>query len=694
MQTDSDNSSPGSGTGPVIEPARFQPPGNGRRPASLKLRLGAVLTGLALLVSAFIAWFLLTGKAVYIETQPAGARIDVDGGLSLRLADRVLLRPGDYALHISAPGYHPLATTLSVGAAQNQHYTFTLERLPGHLAVASAPVDGAAVVIDGLQRGATPVTVDGLEHGTHHVRVEADRYLPVEEDVAIEGLDHTQSLAVRLEPAWADVALASTPAGATVFVDDGEVGSTPMTAAILQGEHRLRVKLPGYKAWQQTLRVRAGETIDLPDIRLQPADALVQLITSPAGAGVTVNNEYRGQTPLEAALEPGRETLLRLFKPGYKPAARRLTPAAGDERTLRIDLEPELAAVRVRAEPPDADLYVDGEARGKADQTLQLTTRAHHVEIRKDGYAPFSTDLTPRPGIDQQIRVNLKTVREAKLAAVKPQITTAAGQTLKLFHPGRFSMGASRREPGRRANEVLHEVAMTRPFYLSLHEITNADYRRFDPDHDSGRIKQTALNANQQPVVNISWQEAARYCNWLSGRDSLPPFYRIKDGTITGINPSATGYRLPTEAEWAWTARTRPNGEQLKFPWGEDMPPPPRSGNYADESASNLLGRIIHGYNDGYAATAPVGSFPADARGLFDLGGNVAEWVNDYYDIMVSAADRVQTDPLGPETGEHHVIRGSSWAHGSITELRLSFRDYGSEPRDDVGFRIARFVVE
>ena len=72
------------------------------------------------------------------------------------------------------------------------------------------------------------------------------------------------------------------------------------------------------------------------------------------------------------------------------------------------------------------------------------------------------------------------------------------------------------------------------------------------------------------------------------------------------------------------------------------------------------------------------------------MGGNVAEWVHDYYDAAPSTTAAL--DPLGPPTGAQHVIKGSSWADGTITELRLAFRDFGADPRDDVGFRLARYA--
>ena len=95
-------------------------------------------------------------------------------------------------------------------------------------------------------------------------------------------------------------------------------------------------------------------------------------------------------------------------------------------------------------------------------------------------------------------------------------------------------------------------------------------------------------------------------------------------------------------------------------------------------------------YDDGYTSSAPVGSFKANSLGLYDGGGNVAEWVNDYYTVPTPGLKEPLIDPTGPERGTSRVIRGSSWKHAGMTELRLSYRDYGEEARNDVGFRIVR----
>jgi formylglycine-generating enzyme required for sulfatase activity len=192
--------------------------------------------------------------------------------------------------------------------------------------------------------------------------------------------------------------------------------------------------------------------------------------------------------------------------------------------------------------------------------------------------------------------------------------------------------------------------------------------------------------------VLLSWEDAAAFCNWLSDRESLPHAYVQKDGQTQLSTPVGTGYRLPLEAEWEWVARYNGGGGARRYPWGDQMPPPPGAGNFADQSAKGLVANVMADYDDGYAVTAPVGKFAPSPLGIFDLGGNAAEWVNDRYTIYGADAAAEAIDPIGPVSGQYHVIRGSSWRHSSISELRFSYRDFGDQGRLDVGFRIARYA--
>ncbi len=161
------------------------------------------------------------------------------------------------------------------------------------------------------------------------------------------------------------------------------------------------------------------------------------------------------------------------------------------------------------------------------------------------------------------------------------------------------------------------------------------------------------------PVVNVSWKDAERFCEWLTRKER-------NEGRL---GPSQS-YRLPKDWEWSvavglneprsGTPKDNDGKIEGQYPWGTEWPPPRGAGNYADETAAKCFGRnwIIGGYDDGYATTSPVGSFKPNQFGLYDLGGNVWEWCEDRYD----------------QYDENRVLRGGSWASGERKSLLSSLR--------------------
>lgn len=196
------------------------------------------------------------------------------------------------------------------------------------------------------------------------------------------------------------------------------------------------------------------------------------------------------------------------------------------------------------------------------------------------------------------------------------------------------------------------------------------------------------------PVVCVSWRDAAAYCNWRSKREGLAPAYRIRNGGQTvEFDPFADGYRLPLEAEWECAARD--GGKDIPFPWGTDDSESAalKHANFSPETLAI----------DPWPDTNPVKAFPATGPGFHDLAGNVWEWCQDIYNPNAYATHyRTSSveELLNPAPGTHpdslkRVMRGGSHFN-PLPFLRCAARAYGLEkmsaPR--VGFRLARSIDE
>ncbi len=693
----------------VIQPAPYSPPAppaaKSKGPSKKVLLISAGI--LAVLI---FFWFIFTARSVVILTDPVFTQVDVSG-FGVRVSGRYVLRPGDYEYSASAPGYFPKQSSFTVSENYDQNLNILLEKRPGKVSIQLTNEKNTRLkkdIVADIFLGETKLgnTQQALEipAGPQQLTVKAPRYRTATLELDVIGMEQAQTTSIALEPSWGIVEVSSTPQGAEIWHNNRLLGNTPKAIELDEGNQSITLKKAGFKDHQQLLTVTQGETLQLAQVSLIPADGRLQLNSSPVGANVLLNGQYQGTTPLELALNPNEAHEIQLIKMGYHNQQKKVVLNPAEEQNILAKLQPVLGTVRISSQPENSRLTIDGTDKGllTTTQILELASKPTVIRIEKAGFAPFETKITPNPASPKTVKAKLLTLEQAKWAAT-PKLISSNGSKLKLFRPDQelkassssttiaFTMGASRREAGRRANEVQRQVRLKRAFYFAIHEVTNGDYARFNASHNSGSVKVNALDAPKQPVVNISWNQAARYCNWLSAKENLPPFYTEKDGEIVGSNPKSNGYRLPTEAEWAFIARYR-KGTMLRFSWGNELPPTQGAANLADRSAGRLSPSFFSNYSDGSPVTANVGSFNANHREIFDLNGNAAEWVHDFYAVALNLGTRIPEDPLGPKSGEYHVVRGPSWTSGNLSQSRLSYRDYATDGRDDIGFRIARYV--
>jgi formylglycine-generating enzyme required for sulfatase activity len=262
---------------------------------------------------------------------------------------------------------------------------------------------------------------------------------------------------------------------------------------------------------------------------------------------------------------------------------------------------------------------------------------------------------------------------EKPMKALKTWKEPVTGLTFVWVPGGCFLMGSPKSEKDRSEDEgPVHEACID-GFWMSQTVVTNSQFRQFQKDHDSRNYAGHSLNGNGQPAVYVSWVDANNFSQWL-----------------TGQNGGQYKFRLPTEAEWEYACRA---GSDASRYWGEDTSRACLYENVADYTAERQFSiKPVHECDDGYAATAPVGSFRPNAFGLYDMLGNVLEWCSDVYGVdSYVRHDRNNPQITDESMGQSRVIRGGCW-RGSPSSVRCAIRRSGlpDNMKDDLGFRIVR----
>jgi formylglycine-generating enzyme len=450
------------------------------------------------------------------------------------------------------------------------------------------------------------------------------------------------------------VSFVSIPEGASVSIGGKSICSqTPCKKYISEGKHEAVFHLEGYGDLHRAFMAETSAVVE------QDMNALMGVVTvetTPSGVEIHANDRVWGVSPLESMpVQPGDYKIMAKSD-CYQTLGYQLQLKAQEERQITLPLESRKSGLKVYAydgdDAVDGDVFVDGVKMGRTAQNIEVPLCSQEVELHTDDGKSWSgaPDL-----IENSVSVlEAKIGRESEISSRYP---------MNLISEGKFLMGS---EEGANDERPVHVVRIYRPFYIGTAEVTQALYEEVmgtNPSHFQGC-------GGQCPAENMSWLDAVRFANAMSRLEGREECYQLGEGGVDWLGFDCMGYRLPTEAEWEFAAKA---GEEHKY------------------SGSDNLDEVGWYMENSGRTTKPVGQLKANDWGLYDMSGNVWEFVWDWYDKHGYADRAGVTDPIGPEAGTRHVYRGGCWKLGEFGS-RVSYR-YGITPNEHhyfVGIRLAR----
>lgn len=391
--------------------------------------------------------------------------------------------------------------------------------------------------------------------------------------------------------------------------------------------------------------------------------------SQPPGAQVSLqlgDKSLEGKTPHTFTdLEPGAAKLTAKLS-GYRTKSETIHVKPGEQTSANLVLDKVVrktvteGSISVNSKPAGAYWYVNGVFEGKTPGKKTGVKRGEYkIAVKKTGYKSWEKSVDVGSGDREDLVAELEAVAPEE---VETFIEPTTGMEFVLLPAGCITMGSpwtSWRQRMSHSDEgPAHEVCFNQ-FWMSRFETTNAQYRQFKKEHDSGKHLENSLNGDDQPVLQVSWDDAKAFAEWLTKRSG-----------------GEFEYRLPTEAQWEYACRARTTSEAY---WGEGF---------------SQLYENTAGSQDGYEGTAPVGCFQPNNFGLYDMLGNVLEWCEDGYSEN-AYGEHVRNNPRGPTGGKFRVVRGGNYQL-SPDKCRSAKRfSQGSDVADQrVGFRLVRVPIE
>jgi len=443
----------------------------------------------------------------------------------------------------------------------------------------------------------------------------------------------------------------SEPEMAEVIVDGLEWGKTPLRiATVAAGKKSIRLNMPGFFP---ATRIELIE----PD-----KEAKIHVILEPQTSNIKVGAEtfsdaypprfyldgkLMGRAPLTVRDVMAGSHTYKCEADGHKEVSGEVRVSLDEEAIVWETLEPVHGKLSVASVPEGAAIWIDGKDTGKkTDHLMEVLAGEHQLTLKLDGYKDTKKKVRLEPEGFIEVEIRLEKGLNAPL--LEPTFTDPiTGMEFVHVPGGKFMMGDVFGD-GYEEEKPVHEVELD-GFYIGKYPVTQGEWEEVMGDNPSKFQK-----GDEYPVESVSWDEAQEFIKMLIFK-----------------NKGRYQFRLPTEAEWEYAARS--GGKKEKYAGGDDV----------DAVA-------WHSENIGNSTTYTVGQKAPNGLGIYDMSGNLSEWCQDWYGDYPSES---VANPKGPSTGSARVNRGGGWfSHARYCRSALRNRREPDRGSDGLGFRLARSV--
>lgn len=587
--------------------------------------------------------------AIRIKTDLSGLAVQSNNGVIKVNTNPgeyfVFLSPDERVLTVMKTGYLPLRILLpEVGIRLKSGQVWDLV-ISGDKKLEQVPVnfilnpEDAILVIDGKTQKA-PYTGLLLPVGKREISISKMGFATLTKTIEVSVKTNLFQFELK-EVELQTLTLRSEPVGAAIFVDGIEKGVTNKGLFVYPGTYKVKLSLSGYVDSEQQIQVKENAQNEFL-VKLEKNTGLLSWTLNPTNAQISINKEPQtGKT--QAELAPGRY-LIELAAQGFDSQSETIELKRGESLKKTWTLVQQTGGLQFSVNPVDAKITLK-----QNGQTVETWTGLKILRNLPVGTYELNAELAGYQNQTQQITISKDQTLSHELNLKKGNTTgesikNSIGMEMVLIPSGTFQMGSNESDD----EKPIHSVTISQSFYMGKYEVTQKEWSAImgtDPSFFKG---------DNLPVEQVSWNDIQEFIKKLNQKEG------------------GEKYRLPTEAEWEYAAKA---GTNTKWHFGDNES---QLGDYAWYSSNSNT------------KTHEVGQKKPNLFGLYDMHGNVWEWVQDWYGSNYYQSSP-KTDPKGPSSGSRRVIRGGSWLYFAES-ARSASRNFGSpEYRyNNIGFRLLR----